>query len=252
MFVKFKQMLCLAAMLIVATTAMLGVQAKAADMDRQQVEKIIHDYLMENPEVITKALNELENRRVAQQEQARKEALVEMRDTLENSKYQVVLGNPKGDVTLVEFFDYNCGYCRRSLADMMKLMEDDGNLRIVLKEFPVLGQASMQAAQVAIALNEVAPEKYEDFHIAMLSSKERATKESAMRIVKDLGVDMNKIEDELKSDSTRNTLQEVFTMAEKLSINGTPSYVIGDEVAIGAVGVDSLKEIIAQTRAQKN
>ncbi|MTI17281.1 DsbA family protein [Rhodobacteraceae bacterium RKSG542] len=217
-------------------------------LDREAVETIVREYLIENPEVIAEALTVLEERRVAEEEAAKKQALAEISDILFDSDNQVVLGNPEGDVTLVEFFDYNCGYCKRAMADMYRLIEEDSNLRVVLKEFPVLGQPSLDAAKVAIAVNELAPEKYSDFHAVLMSQAGRANLETAMKAATDLGLDKAEVEKAMDSGAVQATLQEVYTIANALGLTGTPSYAIGSDVLVGAVGYDALKEKIDAQR----
>ncbi len=239
-----------AAITSAATLALLPAtfSAQAEPVDRAEVETIIREYLVQNPEVVFEALQELDMRRVAEEENARQDAIAELEDEIYNSEYQVVLGNPDGDVTLVELFDYNCGYCKRALDDMVRLVDEDDNLRIVLKEFPVLGKPSQDAARVAVAVAEIAPEKYEDFHLALLSQPGRANMESSMKIATDLGISKADLEASLESPRAAETFQEVFTIAEQLGITGTPSYIVGDEVIVGAVGYDALKEKIAAER----
>ncbi|MDD7908476.1 MULTISPECIES: DsbA family protein [Pseudovibrio] len=235
-----------------AFTALVAIttvsQAQETVETRSDVEKIIREYLIENPEIITEALTELEKRRVAAEQEAKKEAVASLSDIIFNSENQVVLGNPEGDVTLVEFFDYNCGYCKRAMSDMLRLIEEDSNLRVVLKEFPVLGQPSMEAAQVAIAVNDVAPEKYEDFHTSLLTQQSRASGDTAMQIALTLGISETDLTNSMESGVVQATFQEVFEIANQLGLSGTPSYVIGDEVVIGAVGYETLKEKIADAR----
>ncbi len=215
---------------------------------RQEIESVIRSYLLENPEIIREAIFELEKKEAAQAETARSETLDSAKDTLVNSKRQVVLGNPDGDVTLVEFFDYNCGYCRRAMGDMARLLEEDKNLRVVLKEFPVLGEASVEAAQVAIAVNAVAPDKYYDFHEKLLTEPGRANKAKALGIVADLGVNNDAIETAMNDAEVNATIEEVYSLANRLGLTGTPSYVVGKNVLIGAVGYDQLKAKIEETR----
>lgn len=210
----------------------------------------IRNYLMENPEVIQEAIQELE-RKQREEELAQQQLAIDAnRDLLLHSPRQVVLGNPDGDITLVEFFDYNCTYCKRSLADVDRLIAEDGNLRVVLKEFPVLGPGSIEAAQVAVAVNMVAPDKYAAFHDALLGSRAPADKARALAIAEEVGVDVAAIEAKLVDESTINeTVNENYTLANALGLTGTPSYVIGDEVVVGAVGYDSLKASIESARA---
>ncbi len=238
------------AILGAASLALLpaAFSAQAETLDRTQVESIIKEYLVANPEIVLEALQELDKRRVAEEESARKEAITGLSDQIYNSEYQITLGNPDGDVTLVELFDYNCGYCKRALSDMMRLVDEDKNLRIVLKEFPVLGKASQEAARVAIAVADIAPDKYEDFHLTMLGQPGRANLASSLKVAKDLGISEDDLQASMKSDRAAETFQEVFTIAEQLGITGTPSYILGDEVIVGAVGYDTLKEKIAAER----
>lgn len=217
-------------------------QALADEINRSEIEKIVKDYLLQNPEVIAEALTELDRRQKEAEEAARVAALADSADILFNSTRQVVLGNPQGDVTMVEFFDYNCGYCKRAHGDMVKLIDEMPNLRVVLKEFPVLGQASVEAAQVAIAVNTVAPDKYAEFHEALLLQRGRANKASSMQAAMSVGLSEDALNDAINSDIAGQTIEEVYTLANRLGLTGTPSYVIGDEVIMGAVGYDDLRK----------
>src|SRR5690349_19637454 len=136
---------------------------------RGEIETIVREYLLKNPEVLQEVMNELEKRQAAAEVEKHRKAVSDNSALIFQSPRQVVLGNPKGDVTMVELFDYNCAYCKRAHADMKKLIENDKNLRVVLKEFPVLGEGSMTAAQVAAAVSLVAPERYGEFHEKLLT-----------------------------------------------------------------------------------
>lgn len=236
--------------LLALSAVLFGVRGAAAeDMDRGAIEKIVREYLVQNPEVIAEALTELDRRQKAAEEEARKTVLNESSDILFNSARQVVLGNPKGSVTLVEFFDYNCGYCKRAFGDMARLLEEEPELRMVLKEFPVLGEGSVEAAKVAIAVNTLAPEKYADFHQALLMTRGRANKDSALKAATDVGLSAEEIASAMSTDENDRTIEESYTLANRLGLTGTPSYVIGDEVIPGAVGYEQLK---AKIDALKN
>lgn len=216
-----------------ATAEMTGAQ-------KQEVEQIIEDYLVKNPEVIERALIALEEKRNQQRLADQSTAIQSMKAAIFNSDHQVVLGNPDGKVTLVEFFDYNCGYCRRALADMVALMETNPDLRVVLKEFPILSEGSMEAAQIAIAVGKIAPDSYMEFHNDMFTLPGPANKSKALSITDGLGLDRDAVLEMASSQSTRDNLSEVRGLAEALGISGTPSYVIGDEAVFGAVGYDQL------------
>ncbi|QDG77220.1 DsbA family protein [Labrenzia sp. PHM005] len=228
------------AALVALLFSILSTPVVAQDIDRGEIENIVRDYLLKNPEIITEALAELDRREKAAEEAARREVLTSSSDILYNSTRQVVLGNPTGSVTLVEFFDYNCGYCKRAYGDMVRLMEENPDLRVVLKEFPVLGQPSVEAAQVAVAVNEVAPDKYGAFHEALMMRRGQANRASALEAATNAGISEEALLEAMSTDVAGQTIEEVYTLANRLGLTGTPSYVVGEEVIMGAVGYDQL------------
>jgi protein-disulfide isomerase len=244
---------------IIAAAALLLSPAREAHAQaltgpqRSEVESIIREYLLKNPELIEEVMRELEKRQSAAESAKAQNTIKDNAQILFNSPRQVTLGNPKGDVTMVEFFDYNCGYCKRAMGDMLELMKTDPNLRVVLKEFPVLGEGSVQAAQVAIALNmqDKGGKKYLDFHQKLLNTRGGVDKAKAMAAAKDAGADMARLEKDMASPEIKTTLEETFRLAEPLGLNGTPSYVIGENVVIGAVGLSELKGKINAARCGK-
>jgi protein-disulfide isomerase len=237
----------------------LGVAPQAApaqsfsDVQRGDIEKIVREYIISHPEVLEEAMNELSKRQAAAESEKHQVTIAKNADTIFNSPRGVTIGNKDGDVTFVEFFDYNCGYCKRAMADMMEIMKADPKLKVVLKEFPVLSQGSVEAAQVAVAVRMQDPtgKKYLDFHQKLLGGRGAADKARAMAAAKEAGLDMAKLEKDLASAEVKATLEENLKLAESLGMNGTPSYVIGKQVVIGAVGVDSLKEKISTARCGK-
>jgi len=220
---------------------------------RGEIEKIVRDYLIAHPEVLQEAMAELEKRHTAAEADKQKAGVQQHAALLFNSPRQVVLGNPKGDVTFVEFFDYNCGYCKRAMEDMMALMKSDSNLKVVLKEFPVLGPGSVEAAQVAVAVHmqDKTGKKYLEFHQKLLSARGQVNKAAALAAAKDVGLNVAQIEKDLASPQVKTTLEESYTLAQALGLNGTPSYVIGENVVIGAVGLPALQENINIARCGK-
>jgi protein-disulfide isomerase len=220
---------------------------------RGEIGRIIRDYLIKNPDVLQEAIAELEKRQQAADSEKAKVAVKKNADTLFNSARHVVVGNPQGDVTMVEFFDYNCGYCKRALVDMLELIKADSKLKVVLKEFPVLGQASVEAAQVAVAvrMQDKSGKKYLDFHQKLLTGRGQVDKTRALAAARDAGLDMARLEKDLTSPEIRASLEESFKLAESLGLNGTPSYVIGEDVVIGAVGRDALREKVNTARCGK-
>jgi protein-disulfide isomerase len=215
---------------------------------RTEIGEIIKEYLLAHPEIIRDALAELQRRQQEAEVAAQIKAISDSKDLLFSSPNQVVLGNPNGDTTLVEFFDYNCTYCKRAHADMKRLIEGDKNLRIVLKEFPVLGEGSVAAAQVAVRVNQLAPERYAEFHDKLISERGQVNGERALAVAEEMGLDRQKIAREVDSESVKATITEVYDLAGKLSLTGTPSYVTAKEVVVGAVGYDTLKQKIEDAR----
>jgi protein-disulfide isomerase len=235
---------------LVAATALFAPCASAqtfSDDQRHEIEGIVKDYLIKHPEIIQDVMSALDKK---QQEADAAKARATIKDnnaTLFNSPHQVVLGNPQGDIQVVEFFDYNCGYCKRALPDMLTLLKADQNIKFVLKEFPVLGEGSVEAAHVAVAARMQDPtgKKYLEFHQKLLGGRGAADKARALAVAKDVGFDMTRIEKDMASDEVKATIDEDMKLADALGVNGTPSYVIGSEVVVGAIGLDGLKEKIA-------
>jgi protein-disulfide isomerase len=220
---------------------------------RGEIERIMKNYLVAHPEVLQEALAELEKRQAAADAEKKEAAVKENAKDLFDSTRQVVLGNPAGDATMVEFFDYNCGYCKRAMVDMLDLLHNDPKLKIVLKEFPVLGPGSQEAAQVAVAVRMQDPQgkKYLEFHQKLLGGRGQADRARALAAAKDAGLDMARLDRDLQSEEVKATLAETLRLAETLGISGTPTYVLGHEVVVGAVGLSALKEKVNATRCGK-
>jgi protein-disulfide isomerase len=221
---------------------------------RGEIETIIREYLMKNPEVLKDVIAEMEKREAAADAEKHRAAVAENHETIFNSTRQVTIGNAQGDTTLVEFFDYNCGYCKRALSDMLDLMKNDSKLRVVLKEFPVLGEGSTQAAQVAVAVrmqDKTGGKKYLEFHQKLLGGRGAADKARALAVAKEIGLDMARLEKDMASEEVKTTLAESFKLAEAMGLNGTPSYVVGTDVVVGAIGLDALREKVSVARCGK-
>jgi len=242
---------------LIALAALAAPRAASAqsftDTQKSDIEAIVKNYLVSHPEVLEEAMNELTKRQAAAEDQKHQESIAKNADTIFNSPRGVVLGNKDGDVTFVEFFDYNCGYCKRAMADMLDLLKNDHKLKVVLKEFPVLSEGSVDAAKVAVAVRMQDPtgQKYLDFHQKLLGGRGPADKARAMAAAKDAGLDTAKLEKDMQSPEVKATIAENFKLAEDMGMNGTPSYVIGKQVVVGAVGLDGLKEKISVARCGK-
>jgi protein-disulfide isomerase len=243
----------LAVMLTLPATAPARAQGFTGEQ-RSEIERIIKDYLLSHPELLQDVMSELEKRQAAAEAEKHRATVKENSDVIFSSPRQVTLGNPQGDVTVVEFFDYNCGYCKRAMSDMLELMKGDAKLKFVLKEFPVLGESSVQAAQVAAAVrmqDKTGGKKYLEFHQKLLTGRGPADKARALAVAKEIGLDVARIEKDMSSDEVKATLEESFKLAEALGLNGTPSYVVGGDVVVGAVGLNTLKEKVNAARCGK-
>ena len=220
---------------------------------RSSIEDIVRQYLIAHPEVLQEAMAELEKRTAAAEAEKHKAAVKEHAANLFSSPRQVTLGNPNGNVTFVEFFDYNCGYCKRAMDDMLTLMKQDSNLKVVLKEFPVLGPGSVEAARVAVAvrMQDKSGKKYLEFHTRLLGGRGQADKARAMAVAKEVGFDIARIEKDFASAEVKAQIEESMKLAEALGLNGTPSYVVGSDVVVGAVGLKTLKEKVNSARCGK-
>ena len=222
----------------------------AAITDRAEIEGIVRNYLINNPEVMLEVQTALNDKQEAAQREASVKVISENKDRIFNSSGDAVFGNPKGDVTIVEFFDYNCGYCKRALPDMDALLSSDPNLRFVMKEFPILGADSTRAHMVARAFKAVMPEKYLEFHRDLLGGEGRATEASAMAIAVKLGATEAQIREKMTAPEITQNFRDTYELANSLNITGTPSYVVGSEVVPGALGADALAEKISHIRTK--
>jgi len=224
-----------------------------------EVGQIAKDYFVKHPEAVGQILAELLKHRVASTGGTgsvppsiskpavdRSSVVSSNAKLLFDSSHQVTLGNPHGKVTLVEFFDYNCGFCKRALPDTLALLKGDPDLKVVLKEFPILGPGSVEAARVAIAvrMQDGSGEKYLAFHKELLGNPGPASKEKALDVAKDQGLDIIRIEKDLASGEVEQTLAENMKLASALGISGTPGYVIGKDVVVGAIGLMGLEQHI--------
>ena len=234
-----------------AAVPALAQQGPAAftDAQRQAIEAIVKDYLIKNPDVLQEAIAEGEKRQLETQRLAQAAALKESREALLNSPHDVVAGNPQGDITLVEFFDYNCGYCRKALSDLQTLIKTDPKLRVVIKDFPVLGPESLEASQIALAVKQqVKGEKLFEFHQKLLESKGRVNGARALQVAKEMGLDVARLQKDAAGPEVKAALSENRGLGDKLGLSGTPAFVIGEEIIPGAVGVEPIRKTIADVR----
>jgi protein-disulfide isomerase len=238
------------AALALAVSGLAPVAAQTfSGPQKEEIGRVVREYLIQNPEVIQEAIVELERRQTEAQKTAQTTAIRETKDALLNSVHGNIVGNPSGDVTLVEFFDYNCGYCKQALADVQSLMKGDPKLKVVLKDLPVLGPDSLEASKVALAVKaQLSGDKLFEYHTRLLATRGRIGGERAVSLAREMGLDLARLQKDASGPEVAAALDENRRLAEKLSINGTPAFIIGEEVIPGAIGAGPLKHAIAGVR----
>ena len=247
---RWSQTLLLAA-LVGAFGADRSLADDAAELPVDRVEEIVRDYLMREPEIIYQALEELQRRQAAEQAERQQQMLLSRRDDLENDPATPIAGNPDGDVALVEFFDYRCGYCRRVLSSMQALMDEDDNLKVVFKELPVLGDDSVRAARAALASRVQDEGLYLDFHVALMTARDLSIA-GIRSLAGDIGLDPDQLEQDMNSDEISAAIDANYELASALGIEGTPAFVIGDTLVPGAVDKSRLAALIQEARTATN
>ena len=237
---SFKK-LCLTLCALLISTA----PVHAADLSKSDIEQIVKEYLMENGDVILDSVE-------AYQKKAENERQAKAGETIKN-KMDVLAsadapsaGNPKGDVTVIEFFDYNCGYCKRALPDINALLESDKNIRFVFREMPILGPTSFTAAQWALAAQK--QDKYFEYHSALMNHRGAKTDKELAKIAKDLDLDVDKARKDANSDAVKKQLDSDIELARLVGVEGTPAFIVGDEFFPGYLGEGGLKKAIEKAR----
>lgn len=250
--VAFVSIVCLATAASAQEKTTQNPTAQTQSPEEAAVPKLtgdmIRQYLLQNPEVIIEALELLDSRRNAEQEASRRNLIENANSTLMTSEHHAIIGNPDGDVTLVEFFDYNCGFCRQAMPHVEELIRNDSNLRVILKEFPVLGQGSQEAARVALAVLKIAPDKYPALHRALFTVRGQVNETVALATAAKLDIDVEAVKKALEDPTLNEGIQEVYDIATELGLTGTPTFIVGNEVLPGAVGEETLRQKIASLR----
>jgi protein-disulfide isomerase len=219
-----------------------------AALDAEQINPLIEQFLMSDPKLLQRMSVALEDT-LRNEEQSRVQSvLADYGDKIFNATGDVVLGNPEGDVTLVEFFDYNCGYCRNALPDLATLLAEDEDLKVILKEFPILSNESIDAARVGVLVGQESVD-YWQFHETLFSSRGKVDKNVALAAAADLGLSRVDLELRMGGGDVTTAIQNSYEVAQALGISGTPTYIIGNEIIPGAIGVDELRTRIANMRA---
>ena len=234
------------ALLLAAGAAPARAQGKMAPDQKKAIDEIIRAYLLENPELLVEALDSLERRKAEAEVAAARKVITERRDDLMRDPGSPVSGAADGDVTLVEFFDYRCGVCRRVHPIVAKLIDSDKNIRRVYKEWPILGPQSVLAARAALASRQQG--KYFAFHNALMEAPGKMDEAKVMSQARKVGLDVERLRRDMKSPEIDAILRRNYELADALKLRGTPSFVIGDQLLRGGRGLDGMREVVARAR----
>ena len=246
MMLRFAAPIVAAALALPATAMDL---TELSDAERAQFRAEVRAYLMENPEVIMEAVDALREKEANAQAQADVDLVSVNADAIFDDGYSWVGGNPDGDITLVEFLDYRCGYCKKAHDEVAKLLETDGNIRLIVKEFPILGDQSVLASRFAVAVKQVAGgDSYKAMNDALMAFRGDVTLASLRRMASTFGLDMDAIEAVMDSDAVTQEIAETRALAQRLQITGTPTFVMKDELLRGYLPYDQMQALLDEKR----
>ncbi|WP_165802942.1 MULTISPECIES: DsbA family protein [Paracoccaceae] len=226
--------------------AIVPIAGFAQEPSDTRIKELALEAIRENPQIVMEAVQLLEQEQAATRADAAADVLKNQRQLLERDPNAPVLGNPEGDVTVVEFFDYNCPYCKRAMSEVQGLLDADSNVRLVYREWPILSEDSVFAAKAALAARQQG--KYEEFHWALMGMEGRAEEASVMRLAEEIGLDIEQLRTDMDASEVQEHIDESMRLSQALGFNGTPSFVIGDALVPGFVEQDQLEALVDKTR----
>ncbi|PJI40240.1 DsbA family protein [Ferrovibrio sp.] len=244
-----RRLIALFAVLLFATPVVAQQAQPFTPEQKAALQQLVREVLVSNPEILIEAMNALEAKQQAETTKASKAAIVANRKAIFEDGVSYVAGNPQGDVTIVEFFDYRCGYCKQVQPSLMALLKEDSKVRLVLKEMPVLGPESVIAARAAVAaLEQDKGARYFDFHNAMMEFRGQITEAEVFRLGGKAGLDTARLKTDMAAPKTEQILRANLALADTLGIQGTPGFIIGDQLVPGAVPLDTLRQLVKDAR----
>lgn len=249
-FLLFKGPSCL--LLALVLTFLMMARGWSADEDsitgkqKIQIEQMIHDYLMDHPEVMLRSIQLYQENQTRSERERIRSRIDSPGDTIGRNPSTPVGGNPDGRVTVVEFFDYQCGYCKRTLPAVQELIRTDNTIRLVFKEFPILGDDSVLAARASLAIWNSWPGRYVAFHDALMGSRGRITEHRIRNIAETLGIDSNQLDKALENPAIGEEIERTRELARSMGVNGTPAFVIGSKLVPGAIDLETMRQLVAQ------
>jgi protein-disulfide isomerase len=222
--------------------------SSATNMNEKELGDFIYNYIMENPGIIIEAVEKFQKNEAAEEAKLYEKKLSENKDTLFNNTTSPSVGNPNADVTIVEFFDYNCGYCKKALEDIQTLLKEDDNIKVIFKDMPILTPSSKLASLWSLAAEKQG--KYFEFHVAVMEHSGNKSESTLKKIAEKLGLDVEKLQADAQDPALEKVLNDNLRLSQELGIRGTPSFIINDTLARGYVGIDRLKETIKSKRSE--
>lgn len=231
----------------VCATAIIPAIATADTLSDDQIKQLALEAILENPQIVMQAVALLDQQQQDAQQAAAAAVLSDQRDLLENDPNAPVLANPDGDVTVIEFFDYNCPYCRRATPQVDQVVAADSGVRLVYREWPILGEGSVFAARAALAARN--QDLYEPFHVALMSMEDRANESTVIQVAREVGLDIPQLRADMNDPEIDAHIQTSMELAQALGFSGTPSFVVGDQLVPGFVEADILLDAVGQARA---
>jgi len=241
---------CLLALIFGVVFVSPPSSAQIAGTDKREIEEIVRQYILENPEIIAEALTRLRQRERIARSESQSRARQENAARIYDNPRTPEIGNRNGDVTVVEFFDYQCGYCKRVFPTFMKVVESDKNIRVLMKELPILGPVSRFAARASMAAEKQG--KYFEYHVALMELRGRLSEKKVMQTARDVGLDMKKLIKDMADPAIEAYLDQTLELAQALGINGTPAFLFGDQLVPGAIDENRMRALIAAARDAKS
>jgi protein-disulfide isomerase len=226
--------------------------SKMSEAERAAFGEQVRAYLLEHPEVIMEAIQVLEQRRSVAAEEADRKLIAENTERLFDDGFSWVTGNPEGDVTLVEFLDYRCGYCKKAQPEVEALLESDPEIRLIVKEFPILGPDSVAAGKMALAALELDRKKFGPLHHALMDYRGNLTEDTAYELAEEAGYDVDELSELAGSAEIDDQLQQNYQLAQTLGLQGTPAFIVGDQVIRGYLPADDLRAAVEEARVAQN
>lgn len=224
-----------------------GSEKIGGGINKSEVERIVAEYIKSHPQDIVSSVQELQERNAQEEMQKAQQSVSSKRDELEKDAESPVVGNANGDVTIVEFFDYNCGFCKRVQPAIVQLLSEDKNVRFVMKELPILSPISEVAARAALASYAIAPEKYLDVYNALMAAR-LTDKDSVMAVIKQVGLDADKVSQEMDSSKISAHLSKNQELAASIGVRGTPAFIINGKLISGAISFEQMKDEVVAAR----